>query len=100
MPELFDTSLESRDAKGGRAHVHAAAAGAQVHRHSEDADFLSHANSPEKRREERTSRIYAIEHTREGYDFADVLGSANPCNRALQAQSESGVRHAAVPAQV
>src|SRR5690348_3620862 len=56
--------------------------------------------SPEMRREQRTSRIYAIEHTREGYDFADVLGSANPCNRALQAQPESRVRHAAVTAQV
>src|ERR1700685_597405 len=46
------------------------------------------------------SRIDAIEHAREGDDFANVLGSANPCDGALQAQAEAGMGHAAVSAQV
>ena len=41
--QLFQARLQAGDAKGGRAHVHAAAAGAQVHRHTDDADFFSHA---------------------------------------------------------
>src|SRR6266478_3188023 len=41
-------------------------------------------------------RIHAINHAREGNDFANVFGAANPGDRALQAHSEAGVRNAAV----
>src|SRR5712692_36598 len=40
--ELFDAGLEARAAKGRGAHVHAAAALAEVHGHADDADFLCH----------------------------------------------------------
>ena len=36
-------------------------------------------------------RIHAINHAREGNDFANVLGSANPGDGAFQAQAEAGV---------
>src|ERR1700674_5883032 len=45
-------------------------------------------------------RIHAINHAREGDDFANVFGAANPCDRALEAHSEAGMRHAAVAAQI
>src|SRR6267378_8188097 len=45
-------------------------------------------------------RIHAINHAREGNDFANVFGAANPGDGALQAHSEAGMRHAAVAAQV
>src|SRR5437660_3800924 len=41
-------------------------------------------------------RIHAINHAREGNDFANVFGAANPGDRALQAHSEAGVRNTAV----
>ena len=42
--ELLQARLQAGDAQRGRAHVHAAAAGAQVHRHTDDADFFRHAD--------------------------------------------------------
>jgi len=42
--KLLDPRLQSSAAQGGRAHVHAAAALAQVHRHTNDANFLRHAS--------------------------------------------------------
>ena len=36
----------------------------------------------------------------EGNGFPHVVDAANPCDRALHAQSETGMRHAAVAAQV
>src|SRR6266404_6582543 len=45
-------------------------------------------------------RIHAINHAREGDDFANVFGATNPRDRTLEAHSEAGMRHAAVAAQV
>ena len=39
MAERLQALLESRDAQCGRAHVHTAAALAEVHRYSDDANF-------------------------------------------------------------
>src|SRR5580704_6496877 len=46
------------------------------------------------------SRINAIEHPWEGDDLANVLSPANPCDGALEAQAETGMRHASVAAQI
>src|SRR2546425_1978753 len=40
-------------------------------------------------------RIHAINHAREGNDFANVFGAANPGDRPLQPHSEAGVRNPA-----
>src|SRR5260370_4659946 len=40
--EFLDAGLETCAAKGGRAHIHAAAALAEVHRNADDANFLRH----------------------------------------------------------
>src|SRR5208282_3632307 len=45
-------------------------------------------------------RIDAIQHPWKGDDLANVLRSANPCHRALEAQSKARVRNAAVAPQV
>ena len=45
-------------------------------------------------------RIHAINHSGKGDDFADVLGAANPRDRAFEAEAKAGVRHAAVAAEV
>src|SRR3979490_152181 len=45
-------------------------------------------------------RVHAIYHPGERNDFTDVLSSANPRDRAFQAQSEAGVRNAAVTPEV
>src|SRR6267154_3367115 len=47
-----------------------------------------------------TLRIHAINHAREGDDLANVFGAANPRDRALEAHSEAGMRHAPVAAQI
>src|SRR6267378_6486695 len=48
----------------------------------------------------RNLRVYPVNHAREGNHFADVLRPANPGDRAFQAHSEAGMRHAAVAPQV
>src|SRR5579864_4032801 len=48
----------------------------------------------------RRLRIYPVEHARERNHFANVLCTANPGHGAFQAQSEPGMRHAAVAAQI
>ena len=45
-------------------------------------------------------RIHAVNHAREGDDLADVLGTADPCDGTLEAQSKTGMRHAAITTQV
>src|SRR5205809_7936587 len=45
-------------------------------------------------------RIHAVNHTREGDDFANVFGAANPGDGAFEAQSKTRVRNAAVAPQV
>ena len=45
-------------------------------------------------------RIHAINHTRKGDDFADVLAAANPRDGALKTKTETGVGDAAVAAEV
>src|SRR5213592_299755 len=45
-------------------------------------------------------RIHAVNHAREGNDLANVFGTANPGDSALEAQSEAGMRNAAVAPQV
>src|SRR5215475_67470 len=45
-------------------------------------------------------RIHAINHARKGDDLANVLGAANPGDRAFEAEPEAGMRHAAVAAQI
>src|SRR5271167_3522847 len=45
-------------------------------------------------------RIDAIEHAWKGDDLADVLGSANPRDGALEPQTEAGVRNAAVAPEI
>src|SRR6266478_9366711 len=45
-------------------------------------------------------RIHAINHAREGDDLANVFGAANPGDGALEAQAETGMRHAAVAPQI
>src|SRR5260370_30679656 len=52
------------------------------------------------RLQQRALRIHAINHAREGDDLANVFGAANPCDGALKAHSEAGMRNAAVAAQV
>ena len=42
IAELFDARLKSRAAQSGGAHIHAAAALAEVHRHADDANLLGH----------------------------------------------------------
>jgi hypothetical protein len=42
MAELLDARLKACDAKGGGAHVDTAAALAEVHGHTNDANFLWH----------------------------------------------------------
>ena len=99
--ELPETRLKSCDAQSGRTHVHAAAARAEVHRHPDDSDFLWHLaffQRPGRQVDLGQSRIDAIEHPWEGDDLADVLSPANPRDGALEAQSEAGMRHAAVTA--
>ena len=44
VAELLQSRLQAGDAQRRRAHVHAAAALAEVHRHSDDANFLRHAS--------------------------------------------------------
>ena len=44
--ELLDARLKAGASKGRRAHVHAAAALAQVHGYADDSDFLRHAKAP------------------------------------------------------
>src|SRR6266699_7022909 len=63
------------------------------------AIYETRAGSPEDGRE-RVLRVYAINHPGEGNHFTNVLSSANPRHRAFQAQSEAGVRNAAVTAKV
>src|SRR5271163_1969617 len=41
-PQLFQPRLQSCHAQRGRTHIHAAAAGAQVHRHTDNANFVRH----------------------------------------------------------
>jgi hypothetical protein len=101
--QLLETRLKACDAQGGRAHVHAATAGAKVHRHPDNSDFLWHSaffQRPGRQVDLGRSRINAIEHPWEGDDLADVLSPANPRDGALEAQSEAGVRHAAITAQI
>src|SRR5947199_706018 len=45
-------------------------------------------------------RIHAVNHAREGDDLANVFGAANPGDGTFEAQSETGVRNAAVAPQV
>src|SRR5262249_34369934 len=45
-------------------------------------------------------RIHAVNHAREGDDFANVFGAANPGDGAFEAKPEAGVRHAAVTPQI
>ena len=40
--ELLQARLQPGDAQRGRAHIHAAAAGAQVHRHPDNSNFFWH----------------------------------------------------------
>ena len=42
VAELFDGGMQARTAEGGRAHVHAAAALAEVHGDADDANLLRH----------------------------------------------------------
>ena len=44
MAELLDARLQASAAKGGRAHIHAAAALAEVHGNADDANFLRHVS--------------------------------------------------------
>jgi hypothetical protein len=44
--QFLDAGLKTRAAKGGRAHVHAAAALAEVHGDADNANFLGHAMTP------------------------------------------------------
>jgi hypothetical protein len=44
--ELLDARLEAGAAKGGGAHVHAAAALAEVQGYADDSDFLRHRKAP------------------------------------------------------
>jgi len=44
--EMLDARLQTGDAKRGRAHVHAAAAGAEVHGYADDANFVRHKIAP------------------------------------------------------
>src|SRR5215469_7919731 len=46
------------------------------------------------------SRINAIEHPWEGDDLTNVFSPANPGDSAFQPKAKTGVRHAAVAAQV
>src|SRR5271156_290425 len=41
-PQLFQARLQSRYAQSRRTHIHAAAARAQVHRHTDNANFVRH----------------------------------------------------------
>src|SRR5579863_10746840 len=101
MSELLQTRLESGDPQSGRAHVDAATAGAEVHRHSNDSDFLRHLFCFSRPGTNAgTSRIDAIEHPWEGDDFANVLGSANPGHGALEPKPEARVRYASIAPQV
>ncbi len=43
VPQLLQPGLQTCNAQRGRAHVHAAAALAEVHGNADDADFLRHA---------------------------------------------------------
>src|SRR5690242_578225 len=45
-------------------------------------------------------RIHAVNHAREGNDLANVFGTANPGDSALEPQSETGMRNATVAPQV
>jgi hypothetical protein len=54
---------QSSDAQGGRAHIHAAAALAEVHGHADDANFLRHSKILVRR---RVSRDWQPEHPKAG----------------------------------
>ena len=45
-------------------------------------------------------RINPVEHSREGDDFADMLGARNPGDGAFEAEAKAGVRDAAIAAEV
>src|SRR6202007_654613 len=45
-------------------------------------------------------RIHTVNHARKGDNLANVLGAANPGNRAFQTKPKARMRHAAVTAQV
>ena len=58
VPQLFEPRLQPGHAQRRGAHVHAAAALAQVHRHADDANFLRHNGCsvrPNRRVEERAN---------------------------------------------
>ena len=42
VAEMLDAGLQTGNAQGGGAHIHAAAAGAEVHGNADDADLLRH----------------------------------------------------------
>src|SRR3974390_1402465 len=44
-------------------------------------------------------RIYPVNHSGEGDDFANMLRTANPCDGALKSEAKPGVRSAAIAAQ-
>src|ERR1700687_3415154 len=104
MSERLQAMLQSGDTQRGRTHIHSAAALAEGHRDSDDANLLCHAWNPRwfppARRRQPVLRLHAIYHPRERNDFTDVLSSANPRYRAFQAQSEACVRNAAVTAKI
>src|SRR2546423_8685744 len=62
--------------------------------------FCGISYSPERRAQNASSRVHAINHAREGNHLADVLCAANPGDGAFKAQTKTGMRHAAVAAQI
>src|SRR2546423_12995812 len=62
--------------------------------------FCGISYSPERRAQNASSRVHAINHAREGNHLPDVLCAANPGYGALEAQTKAGVGHAAVAAQI
>src|SRR5437016_3232220 len=62
--------------------------------------FCGISYSPERRAQNASSRVHAINHAREGNHLADVLCAANPGDGAFEAEAEAGMRHAAIAAQI
>src|SRR5215471_13567419 len=106
VAKLFDGRLQTGAPQSGGPHVHAAAGLAEVHGHTNDANFLWHCAIQIRRSDSLPSwgrptlaprrsaanhsylrgrlRIHPVNHAREGDDLSDVLGAANPGYRALK----------------